>query len=146
MIELKPFNFIKHLMRLIRGLAHLEPFKNGCVLTIGNFDGLHLGHAAVINKLAERGQQLGLPVVVMVFEPQPLEYFLGDNAPSRLMRLREKVIEFSKLPVDIVEILLDNKSNNCLKLITELKKVDINTLSPIEAINKLYEWKKNYLV
>jgi len=87
-------------MHLIRGLSHLEPFKNGCVLSIGNFDGLHLGHRTVIKKLAERGEALGLPVVIMTFEPQPLEYFLGDNAPSRLMCLREKVIEFTKLPVD----------------------------------------------
>jgi len=87
-------------MHLIRGLSHLEPLKTGCVLTIGNFDGLHLGHSAVIKKLAERGKSLELPVVVMIFEPQPLEYFLGENAPSRLMRLREKVIQFSKLPVD----------------------------------------------
>jgi riboflavin kinase/FMN adenylyltransferase len=109
MIELKPFNFIKSLMRLIRGLAHLEPFKNGCVLTIGNFDGLHLGHRAVIKKLAERGKTLGLPVVVMIFEPQPLEYFLKDNEPSRLMRLREKVIAFAKLPIDDLLVIRFNK-------------------------------------
>ncbi len=87
-------------MRLIRGLSHLESFQNGCVLTIGNFDGLHLGHRAVIQKLVERGKTLNLPVVVMTFEPQPLEYFLANNAPSRLMRLREKVIQFSQLPID----------------------------------------------
>jgi len=97
-------------MKLIRGLTHLETFEQGCVLTIGNFDGLHLGHLAVINKLAERGLELALPVVVMVFEPQPLEYFLGDNAPSRLMRLREKVIEISKLPVDNLLIVSFNRS------------------------------------
>ncbi len=96
-------------MRLIRGLSHLEPFKNGCVLTIGNFDGLHLGHQTVIKKLAERGHALSLPVVVMVFEPQPLEYFLGDNAPSRLMCLREKVIKFAKLPVDNLLIVRFNR-------------------------------------
>ncbi|EGW22730.1 bifunctional riboflavin kinase/FAD synthetase [Methylobacter tundripaludum] len=96
-------------MRLIRGLSHLEPLKNGCVLTIGNFDGLHLGHRAVIKKLAERGAALDLPVIVMTFEPQPLEYFLGENAPSRLMRLREKVIQFSKLPVDDLLILRFNQ-------------------------------------
>ncbi|MGZ8225240.1 MAG: bifunctional riboflavin kinase/FAD synthetase [Methylococcaceae bacterium] len=96
-------------MRLIRGLAHLEPFKNGCVLTIGNFDGLHLGHRTVIKKLAERGAALGLPVVIMIFEPQPLEYFLNDNEPSRLMRLREKVIEFGKLPIDDLLIVRFNK-------------------------------------
>ncbi len=96
-------------MRLIRGLSHLEPLKSGCVLTIGNFDGLHLGHREVIKKLAERGAALGLPVIVMIFEPQPLEYFLGENAPSRLMRLREKVIQFSKLPVDDLLILRFNQ-------------------------------------
>ena len=96
-------------MRLIRGLSYLQPFENGCVLTIGNFDGLHLGHRTVIKKLAERGEALGLPVVVMVFEPQPLEYFLGDNSPSRLMRLREKVIEFAKLPVDNLLIVRFNR-------------------------------------
>lgn len=87
-------------MRLIRGLNHLEPLRQGCVLTIGNFDGLHLGHQKVIEKLAEHGRRLNLPVVVMVFEPQPLEHFLGDHAPSRLTRLREKVIQFAGLPID----------------------------------------------
>ncbi len=87
----------------------MEPLENGCVLTIGNFDGLHLGHRAVIDKLAARGKALGLPVIVMIFEPQPLEYFLGKNAPSRLMRLREKVIQFLKLPVDDLLILRFNQ-------------------------------------
>lgn len=97
-------------MHLTRGLAHLEPLKNGCVLTIGNFDGLHLGHKAVINKLVERGRVLGLPVVAMTFEPQPLEYFLGENAPSRLMRLREKAMGFAKLPVDDLLIVRFNQA------------------------------------
>ena len=96
-------------MRLIRGLSYLEPFLNGCVLTIGNFDGLHSGHRTVIKKLAERGKSLNLPVVVMIFEPQPLEYFLGDNSPSRLMRLREKVIQFAKLPVNHLVIMRFNR-------------------------------------
>ena len=96
-------------MQLIRGLSHLAPFQNGCVLTIGNFDGLHLGHQTVIEKLAQRGKALNLPVVVMTFEPQPLEYFLASNSPSRLMRLREKVIQFAKLPVDHLLIVKFNR-------------------------------------
>jgi riboflavin kinase / FMN adenylyltransferase len=96
-------------MRLIRGLSHLEPFENGCVLSIGNFDGLHLGHRAVIEKLAERGRMLNLPVVIMIFEPQPLEYFLATNAPSRLTRLREKVIQFNELPIDNLLIVKFNR-------------------------------------
>lgn len=96
-------------MRIIRGLEHLEPLQQGCLLTIGNFDGVHLGHQAVINKLAQHATELGLPVVVMIFEPQPLEYFLHDNAPSRLMRLREKAIQFAALPVDDLLVLKFNK-------------------------------------
>ncbi len=96
-------------MRLIRGIPRTQAFKNGCVLTIGNFDGVHLGHKAVIDKLAERGKSLNLPVVILIFEPQPLEYFLGDKAPPRLTRLREKVAQFAKLPVDDLVIVRFNK-------------------------------------
>lgn len=96
-------------MRLIRGLNQLDSFANGCVLTIGNFDGLHLGHQRVINNLAKHGKQLNLPSVVMVFEPQPLEYFLADHAPSRLTRLREKAIQFAKLPIDALLVLPFNR-------------------------------------
>ena len=79
------------------------------MLTIGNFDGVHLGHQAVIKKLADKGKALGLPVVVMLFEPQPLEYFMADNVPSRLTRLREKAIQLSKLPIDNVLVLKFNQ-------------------------------------
>ena len=80
------------------------------VASIGNFDGVHLGHQDVIKKLAERGKALDLPVVIMTFEAQPLEYFLGDNAPSRLMCLREKVLAISKLPVDNLLIVAFNQN------------------------------------
>jgi riboflavin kinase/FMN adenylyltransferase len=116
-------------MQLIRGLSHLEPFKNGCVLSIGNFDGLHLGHRAVIRKLVERGKALGLPVVIMFFEPQPLEYFLGDNAPSRLMRLREKVIEMAKLPVDNLLIVRFNQNFANRDAEQFIEHILINTLN-----------------
>jgi len=87
-------------MQLIRGIKQLQTFPQGCVLTIGNFDGVHTGHNVVINKLAEKGDVLGLPVVVMVFEPQPLEFFLKDNAPARLTRLREKIGHIQTEPVN----------------------------------------------
>jgi len=116
-------------MQLIRGLSHLEPFKNGCVLSIGNFDGLHLGHRAVIRKLVERGKVLRLPVVIMFFEPQPLEYFLGDNAPSRLMRLREKVIEMAKLPVDNLLIVRFNQNFANRDAEQFIEHILINTLN-----------------
>lgn len=91
-------------MRLIRGLQHfpIELQKSGCALTIGNFDGVHLGHQAVLYRLRGKATELGLPMVVMLFEPQPSEYFLVDNAPSRLMRLRDKLSALAELGVDYV--------------------------------------------
>ena len=87
-------------MQIIRGINQLPIFPQGSVLTMGNFDGMHRGHHVVINKLADQGKLLNLRVVVMVFEPQPLEFFLKDNAPSRLTRLREKNLHSQSLPVD----------------------------------------------
>ena len=78
-------------MRLIRGLHNLRAADRGCVATIGNFDGVHLGHRAVFQRLLARGRQLGLPATVITFEPQPMEFFAADAAPARLTRLREKI-------------------------------------------------------
>lgn len=97
-------------MQLIRGLNHLEPLAEGCVLTIGNFDGVHTGHRKVIEKLAVQGQALGLPVVAMMFEQQPLEFFLGENAPSRLTRLREKIIQLNNLSIDKLVVIKFNQA------------------------------------
>ncbi|MGY3927120.1 bifunctional riboflavin kinase/FAD synthetase [Aeromonas simiae] len=77
-------------MELIRGIHNLRPRHRGCVLTIGNFDGVHLGHRAVLARLQEKAASLGLPACVMLFEPQPLELFADAKAPPRLSRLREK--------------------------------------------------------
>lgn len=78
-------------MELIRGLHNLRARHRGCAATIGNFDGVHLGHQAVLGQLSERAAELGLPMVVVSFEPQPQEYFAPDSAPSRLTRFREKL-------------------------------------------------------
>ncbi|BCX87745.1 riboflavin kinase/FMN adenylyltransferase [Methylomarinovum tepidoasis] len=90
-------------MRLIRGLHNLP--APGTVATIGNFDGVHLGHRYVIHRLAAVGARMGLPVTVVLFEPQPQEYFRGAAAPARLTRLREKVARLAELPVDRVLVL-----------------------------------------
>lgn len=89
-------------MELIRGLHNLRARHRGCVATIGNFDGVHLGHQAVIGQLAEKGEQLGLPTTVILFEPQPLEYFGPERAVARLTRLREKLKALRRYSVDRV--------------------------------------------
>jgi len=78
-------------MKLIRGIYNLKQQHRGCVLTIGNFDGVHRGHQALMAQLIAEGRKRNLPVVVMLFEPQPLELFAGEKAPARLTRLREKL-------------------------------------------------------
>ena len=79
-------------MQLIRGLHNSQPYLSGCALTIGNFDGVHLGHQAILRHLRQKANALNLPMAVMLFEPQPREYFMGDKAPARLMRLRDKLL------------------------------------------------------
>ena len=79
-------------MKLIRGIHNLSQApQEGYVLTIGNFDGVHRGHRALLQGLQEEGRKRNLPVMVMLFEPQPLELFATDKAPARLTRLREKL-------------------------------------------------------
>ncbi len=92
-------------MELIRGIHNLRPRHRGCVATIGNFDGVHLGHQAVLGQLAERGAELGLPAVVITFEPQPAEFFTPEQAPARLTRFREKLEAFRRYAVERVLVL-----------------------------------------
>ncbi|MGO2242085.1 MAG: bifunctional riboflavin kinase/FMN adenylyltransferase, partial [Halomonas sp.] len=78
-------------MRVIRGLHNLKAAHRGCVATIGNFDGVHRGHQAILQQCREHAARWNVPLTVVVFEPQPREFFAGDQAPPRLTRLREKV-------------------------------------------------------
>lgn len=97
-------------MRIVRGTRFSPHHPNGCVLTIGTFDGVHLGHQTLIRKLAEQGQSLGLPVTVALFEPQPREHLQPAQAPARLYRLREKIQALAALPVDSVLVLRFNQA------------------------------------
>lgn len=78
----------------------LEP----TVLTIGNFDGVHLGHQAMIRQLKNIAVEKNLKTAVMIFEPQPLEFFCGDVAPPRLSSLREKIQCLNALGIDYVVV------------------------------------------
>ncbi|MFC3033895.1 bifunctional riboflavin kinase/FAD synthetase [Pseudoalteromonas fenneropenaei] len=89
-------------MQLIRGIHNIRAAHHGCVLTIGNFDGVHLGHAAVLAGLQRDAGQLGLPSTVMLFEPQPQEFFAKDKAPARLTRLRDKLVLLEKFGIERV--------------------------------------------
>ena len=77
-------------MELIRGLLNLHGREHGCAVTIGTYDGVHLGHQALLRRLKEHATQLALPTVVLTFEPTPREYLAPDAPPARLTSLRER--------------------------------------------------------
>ena len=87
-------------MELIRGYHNLRPRHRGCVATIGNFDGVHLGHQTVLGQLSEKAAELGVPSGVISVEPYPMEFFAPDKAPARLTRLREKIRALTRYAVD----------------------------------------------
>lgn len=89
-------------MELIRGLHNLRPRHVGSVVTLGAFDGVHLGHQALLRQLIDKGRELGLPTVVVVFEPLPREYFAPLDAPPRLMSFREKFLALREFGIDRV--------------------------------------------
>ncbi len=86
-------------MKIIRSLNAIPHSQKGCVATIGNFDGLHLGHQKVINKLKEKAQSLNLPLTVISFEPLPAEFF-SPKPPARIYPLRDKIRSLKHLGVD----------------------------------------------
>ena len=96
-------------MQLVRGLHNLLPLTRGCVATIGNFDGVHRGHQAILARLRERAIELGVPSCVVIFEPQPREFFAPQTAPARLTRLREKLELLAGQGVDFVLCLAFNR-------------------------------------
>ncbi|BBO21566.1 MAG: riboflavin biosynthesis protein [Rhodocyclaceae bacterium] len=85
-------------MRVFRGIPARA--THSTVLTIGNFDGVHCGHRALLARLTGLAQQAGLPAAVMTFEPNPREFFAPQSAPARLASLREKLQLLAECGVD----------------------------------------------
>ncbi len=89
-------------MKLLRGFRNFPDFTKGTVTTIGNFDGVHLGHQALLQALNAEATRLQKPSVVILFEPQPAEYFRPEQAPARLTSLREKLAVLKSSRIDYV--------------------------------------------
>jgi riboflavin kinase/FMN adenylyltransferase len=88
-------------MRITHGF---NPLGTPHAVTIGNFDGLHLGHQAMLARLLDVAQARGLPSCVLSFEPHPREFFAPDQAPARLSSLREKAECLQRLGIDRLHV------------------------------------------
>ena len=89
-------------MQLIRGMHNIKPEHRACVATIGNFDGVHLGHRTILDTLRKKAEAMGVRLCVITFEPQPREFFQGGRAPARVTNLREKLTLLEEAGVDQV--------------------------------------------
>lgn len=114
-------------LRVYRGAPPLA-LRRPCALTIGNFDGVHLGHRAMLTRLVSAAEQRGLVPTVMTFEPHPREYFARlagqpERAPARISGLRDKLLDLAKLGVR--------------QVIVERFDHRLANLAPQDFINKL---------
>jgi riboflavin kinase/FMN adenylyltransferase len=116
------------LMELIRDSHNLKPRHRQCVATIGNFDGVHLGHQAVLKQLTEQAARLDLPSVVIILEPQPNEFFKGSDAAARLTRLREKLQLFKSYSIDRVLCLVFNANLSAMPARDFIEKILVDGL------------------
>jgi riboflavin kinase/FMN adenylyltransferase len=120
-------------MELVRGLHNLvkadrrpadgRPAARGCVLTVGNYDGVHLGHQRMIRVLRQRAAELGCAATVLVFEPSSKEFIDPAGAPPRLTRWREKFLALAALGVD--------------RLVTLRFDDEMRAMSPPRFVNQL---------
>jgi len=100
-------------MELIRSTHNLRPRHRGCVLTIGNFDGVHLGHQALVARTRALADAERLPLTLMTFEPIPREFFARDSSPGRVSELRDRVRLLEELGVDRLLLQAFNRRFSC---------------------------------
>jgi riboflavin kinase/FMN adenylyltransferase len=94
-------------MRIYRHIPKVG-FHSPCVLTIGNYDGIHLGHQKIINELLIESKKNQIDSAIMIFEPHPREFFTPKEAPYRVTSLREKIEFFQSKKIDRVYVIKFN--------------------------------------
>src|ERR1039458_3910842 len=108
-------------MELVRGLHNISQRHRGCVLTVGNYDGVHLGHQQMIGVLKSRAAELRSAATVLVFEPSSKEFIDPDGAPARLTRWREKSVALEAYGV---QRLVTLRFDECVRAMTPRAFVD----------------------
>jgi riboflavin kinase/FMN adenylyltransferase len=102
-------------MRIIRNILKRKLYKSGCILTIGNYDGLHIGHQEILRQMISRAKGKNLKTVVLTFYPRPIEFFGYCTNYKRLMTLREKICLLKKMGIDEVVCLKFDKKISEMK-------------------------------
>jgi riboflavin kinase/FMN adenylyltransferase len=91
-------------MQIIRHIGEQSPEMTGSVVTMGNFDGIHLGHQALIGGAVSDARRLGMPSIVLTFEPHPLKALAPGRAPKLLLAHKDKIQMLQNFGVDIVAV------------------------------------------
>ncbi len=115
-------------MNFVRGIENLKTPLSGCVLTLGNFDGIHLGHQNILAKLKSEARKLNLPSAVIFFEPQPREFFCPKESPARLSSFYEKFTFISNMGIDILCCLRFSSELANMEPLTFIQKILVDNL------------------
>ncbi len=116
-------------MKLIRGLHNLKTHHKNFVVTIGNFDGVHLGHRKLLNTLKQRSEKMNSPSMVISFEPYPMEFFLQKKAQPRLTRLSEKIPLLREAGIDYLLCIPFNQKFSEIAAETFIEEILIKKLN-----------------
>ncbi|QCI25372.1 bifunctional riboflavin kinase/FAD synthetase [Buchnera aphidicola (Sitobion avenae)] len=115
-------------MKIVRGIHNIKEINSHSVITIGNFDGIHLGHQELFLNTYQIGQKYKLSTVIILFEPQPLEFLKKNNAPVRITKFREKVKRIAFYNFDKIICIRFNKSFQSLNAEDFIINILINKL------------------
>ncbi len=96
-------------MKIIRTIRPQVFDMGGCVMSIGNFDGIHIGHQAIVKRVVQKAQNKNIPSVITTFEPHPHEFFTPEST-DRIMGLREKYLALRELSPDYLFVMRFNKN------------------------------------
>lgn len=114
------------MIKIIRGLNNIREKHAGAVVTIGNFDGVHIGHQMILRRVNQEAKRLKTQSMLICFEPQPREFFDVYKAPARLTRFREKVELLAEQGISQVL---------CLKFNEEVRKMSSNRFTSLLVNN-----------
>lgn len=115
-------------MQVINSPAQARDAFSRCVATIGKYDGMHLGHQHILDQVLANARSAGQPAVVVLSEPQPEEFFAGENAPPRLNHLQDKVDFLAGYDIDLVYLLTFDQALSQLSAEDFVRHFLVNTL------------------